>query len=517
MNHRFLLLLLCMICRFMAASQQKYPTGLILDDAAYEALPFASDNIKFDLGQKSFESSVDLSVYCPAIRHQGDIASCVGWSLGYGAMTIERAIQNGWTDKRLITQNANSALFVFNQVSQGNCAGGINMPQALQVLQEKGNCLSSEFDHEINDCTREITPDLWEKAQKFKIEDFVPIIKLNAPQQDKIGMVKLALSQKKPVAVGVVLRANFYHIKSGDPDWNVNLGDTTYAGGHAMLVVGYDDNRFGNPVRPVPDDMRGAFKIMNSWGDQWAEKGFVWVRYAHFAQICRHAYVIQVPEGNSIDLSKPLPAAGTRDKTELPAPLPQQKQGQLSGVFGFRRYVVEKDTFEEAKIDWKNGIYELTGTSKIDDQFQLYVKSGFDNGYIYVLSVDASGKGEVHFPRSHEYNDRFTGYNESALLFGSGSELTIPAEDKVLVLKQKGPDYLVALFASQKINPADIRQLGKVLAANKETLPQTLNEILNKYVVPLKDIRYRQSEMGFDATAGNTGKIVPIVLKVEVH
>jgi hypothetical protein len=37
---------------------------------------------------------------------------------------------------------------------------------------------------------------------------------------------------------------------------------------HAMCIVGYDDTKFG-----------GAFEIVNSWGDNWANSGFIWIRY----------------------------------------------------------------------------------------------------------------------------------------------------------------------------------------------------------------------------------------------
>jgi hypothetical protein len=38
--------------------------------------------------------------------------------------------------------------------------------------------------------------------------------------------------------------------------------------GHAMCIIGYDDTKFG-----------GAFEIVNSWGNDWANDGFIWIRY----------------------------------------------------------------------------------------------------------------------------------------------------------------------------------------------------------------------------------------------
>ena len=38
-----------------------------------------------------------------------------------------------------------------------------------------------------------------------------------------------------------------------------------------MCVIGYDDNKSG-----------GSFEVMNSWGEDWGDKGFFWIKYADF-------------------------------------------------------------------------------------------------------------------------------------------------------------------------------------------------------------------------------------------
>lgn len=55
-------------------------------------------------------------------------------------------------------------------------------------------------------------------------------------------------------------------------------------GGHAMTIVGYDDNIWvdvnGNGV--VDSGEMGAFKLANSWGATYANSGFIWVAYDAF-------------------------------------------------------------------------------------------------------------------------------------------------------------------------------------------------------------------------------------------
>ncbi len=506
-------------------AQQPLKSGLVMDEEEYESLSFTSEHIRIGSGARALKDKVDLSPYCPEIRHQGDISSCVGWSVGYGAMTIERAIKNNWKDRRQISENANSALFVYNQISTGNCDLGITMPKALNLIQEKGNCLASDFDFDINDCNKEVTPGLLQKAEKYRIEDYLPLFRISTDSEEKIKKVKLVLAQNKPVIVGMTVLNNFYQIKAGDQSWLPTVGDKTYAGGHAMVVVGYDDNKFSSPLRPVAAEMKGAFKIMNSWGKNWGENGFIWIRYAHFAKHCRQAFALMLTDADPITFD-----ADKITNTQQPTPLEKKRKvnsektqsrplTKFSGYFGFQHYIGWDNgpMFEEAKVQFSNEHYQLKGSWQKGDKFQLLVKNGFQNSYIYVFSIDAIGKTQVHFPRSEDYNDQFTGQKQSALIWENGSVLTIPTEDSALELTHKGDDHLVVLFSKNKIKAEYIKLLAAELAKAKANMSGRLFEILGKYMVPSSDITYQPNEMAFEVSTRSTGKIVPIILTVNVN
>ena len=49
-------------------------------------------------------------------------------------------------------------------------------------------------------------------------------------------------------------------------------------GTHCVLIVGYDDNK-------------SAFKIINSWGKDWGNDGYLWIDYTAFDEYIREAYV----------------------------------------------------------------------------------------------------------------------------------------------------------------------------------------------------------------------------------
>lgn len=93
----------------------------------------------------------------------------------------------------------------------------------------------------------------------------------------KVMAFKQALVNKLPIIVGFVVFDN-YDLS------NTNGGIFLYPeptnvdiGGHAVVIVGYDDNK-------VCGKYTGAFKIRNSWGTDWGEKGYGWIPYEYLIQ-----------------------------------------------------------------------------------------------------------------------------------------------------------------------------------------------------------------------------------------
>ena len=60
-----------------------------------------------------------------------------------------------------------------------------------------------------------------------------------------------------------------------------------YEGGHGMVIVGYNDNIWcdinNNDI--IDSGEMGAFKIANSWGESYGNKGFMWIAYDALNQV----------------------------------------------------------------------------------------------------------------------------------------------------------------------------------------------------------------------------------------
>jgi C1A family cysteine protease len=52
-------------------------------------------------------------------------------------------------------------------------------------------------------------------------------------------------------------------------------------GPHAICIIGYDNNRYG-----------GAFEVVNSWGSEWGNDGYLWIKYSDFYKMFPSFFMI---------------------------------------------------------------------------------------------------------------------------------------------------------------------------------------------------------------------------------
>ncbi len=337
----------------------------------------------------------------------------------------------------------------------------------------------------------------------------------NLDQIDKINRIKRALAQNKPVVIGLRIKNNFYKLEDA-AFWHPDLGDTTYAGGHAMVVVGYDDNL-------------ASFRIFNSWGSKWGKNGMIWVKYNEFAKYCKYAYIIYVgqnkPIQNAANLAvKSSPVVASTNETITEANLNELPLREISGKFNFLRFTglfnaYSEPVFEEAKVLGEKNNYTLSNRLwQVGDKFQLQIVPTFSNGYIYVLSVDPTNKKEVHWPKNEMFNEKFTGAYQSGLSPFSEGVIKIPDAQSVLKLAHPGSEHLIILFSEKKINPPFMEYLIDNLQYNAtENLYQTLTEILGVHQIPASEVHFDKEQMQFKAITRNSGAIIPLVLKISVN
>jgi hypothetical protein len=80
---------------------------------------------------------------------------------------------------------------------------------------------------------------------------------------DGIKQIKTLLAQGRCCPMGTRLDDAFMNWTAGNQPWSFS---GPAIGGHAICIVGYDD-------------AKQAFKVRNSWGPEWGDHGYIWIKY----------------------------------------------------------------------------------------------------------------------------------------------------------------------------------------------------------------------------------------------
>jgi hypothetical protein len=188
---------------------------------------------------------------------------------------------------------------------------------------------------------------------------------------DKIDLraIKENLSQGAPVVIGMMVGGSYMQPMMGQDVWNPTQDDASMMGfgGHAQCVVGYDDAKYG-----------GAFLIMNSWGPQWGNNGFAWVRYKHFQYFVREAYGLE---------SMPAVGAAASKPFECEIGLVQITYDGKKTVAG--NYITLKKAGDN--------IFETNTAVKPGTRFKMEIRNE-SPCYIYVFGKETDGSSYTLFP-----------------------------------------------------------------------------------------------------------------------
>ena len=118
------------------------------------------------------------------------------------------------------------------------------------------------------DCTRVVSASPVFIRPGSKVADIKYLLNLNSG------------GKGNPVEVGLELRESFFSHSTNETGWvTMPLPGEEIVGYHAMLVVGYDDDR-------------QLFLVRNSWGPQWAPRndkgyaGHAWIPYKYIEKYC---------------------------------------------------------------------------------------------------------------------------------------------------------------------------------------------------------------------------------------
>lgn len=220
---------------------------------------------------RGLPSKVDLADRMPPVSNQGQQNSCVAWATAYAMRSFHEKQSNNWEYDAPVTGGRGdrvfSPAFVYNQINGGRDDGSV-MENALELLVRRGAAPWSVMPYSDRDYKTQPNSQQVAAASKYRLERYRRIAATD------LETIKAELAAGRPVIFGMGVDDAFYQLKAQPYD---QKGGQFY-GGHAMTLVGYDDSKTS------PRGQRGAFKIINSWGQGWGDRGFGWISYQQWTK-----------------------------------------------------------------------------------------------------------------------------------------------------------------------------------------------------------------------------------------
>jgi C1A family cysteine protease len=443
-----------------SSSKAERTTGANFDAKKYDSTEVYEALDNSELANTALPERVTLERFAPERRNQGEQGSCVAWSSAYAARSIMEAAANNVPGNSI----AFSPSYLYNQIHLPNCQGAL-LPDAMKVMLYKGSVPFKMFPYNQYSCDNVPNDQAHNYASQFKTRGFQRLTVNGNDHKVDLNAIKQNLAAGGPVVIGMMVPRSFMQNMMGEKVWRPESGDDPdygTMGGHAMCVIGYDDNLEG-----------GAVQIMNSWGPEWGENGFGWIRYKDFLRFNKEAYGLYPlqAKGNALNKQFACNIGLAVDGKQL---IPLQSIG--SGVF--------------------------STTSKVPKgtKFKMYVKNDIEC-YTYIFGEETNGKVYTLFPYTAKHSP-FCGITGVRLF----------PKDYSMQVDNVGTKDNMAIVTTRL--PIDYNNLMRKINTTSGNFVQKVKGALGGMI--LNDVQYTSDGkfVQFKATAPNENKAVVCVVEV---
>ncbi|GGV02060.1 hypothetical protein GCM10010211_81740 [Streptomyces albospinus] len=217
--------------------------------------------------RQTLPARVDLAKYAAKPGNQGQVGSCVAWSIDYSAYSILEHEQG-------ITGGPQAPMFTYAQIVKGQNVG-TSPQQHFRIATSQGVDSKSHYRQGDFDYTTQPTADETRNASKWKLSGYTP---LHTGSRIK-AEVQAALAQGEPVVISIPVYDSFFSLdarQAASYAYSPTPGEQL-AGGHEVTIIGYN----GKGVR-----------VENSWGTHWGDHGFINLSWDFLAQQVREANAV---------------------------------------------------------------------------------------------------------------------------------------------------------------------------------------------------------------------------------
>ena len=278
-----------------------FSQGVIWNDAI--AKGFAESATRLEATRATFPISYSLERYVPQVYDQGETNMCVAYALSV-SRTILYAKYHDYISTKKIKENSFSPYFIYYhtvKMKDDKCILGLSPTSTTDFMEKSGvaRIMNVEYPKYYPYSTVRLCggyPDNYNNdvssAKAYTIDGiYWPTNK---------NQIKSEIANGRSVCFSIPpnIPPSFNEPKSDvwDPDASVQCYGVTQKGyackrrstkdiycyqhkketsnmGHMMLIIGYNDDKANG---------NGAFRILNSWGEEWGDNGKIWIKYNDF-------------------------------------------------------------------------------------------------------------------------------------------------------------------------------------------------------------------------------------------
>lgn len=241
-------------------------------------LPDARDHYYATSGKMlaKLPSKVDLRSQCPPIFNQGQLGSCTANASGSMWEFIAIKINaETFTPSRLF-------LYYNTRLMEGtqDYDSGAYIRDSLKSMVNEGICEESiwSYDDHSPKFTQRPADLCYTEGEKHQVLSYQKVLQ-------NIQQVKGCLAEGYPFVFGFTVYESFFSIGANGKMPIPDFTNESIAGGHAVMAVGYDDEK-------------QAIIVRNSWGEEWGDQGHFYMPYSYLTNnnLCDDFWTIRIVE-----------------------------------------------------------------------------------------------------------------------------------------------------------------------------------------------------------------------------
>lgn len=219
--------------------------------------------------RRTLAKSVDLREFCSPIEDQGRLGSCTAQA-GVGMLE--------YFERRAFGKHLDASRLFLYKVTRKllGLAGddGAYLRDTMKAMVLFGVPPERYWPYDEPNFNDEPSAFCYSFAQNFKTVDYYRLDPPNTPTSTVLENIKTNLAANLPAMFGFSVYSSIPPSGDGKGEIPYPSSGDSLEGGHAVLAVGYDDNK-------KIGSKKGALLIRNSWGTEWGDRGYGWLPYAY--------------------------------------------------------------------------------------------------------------------------------------------------------------------------------------------------------------------------------------------